>query len=278
MFASAPLLVLKRKLLNRVVVCLFLLPMTLVFAWGIYRSLEPPPDTASAKFDAVLGLLCAVTLVAVMVHESGRLIRLYPEGIEQIKRGRTVELRWEDVTEVWFQAMKVQVGGVIGYAIGKALDRRRKGLPLDESSTNMAIRVLGRGGEKILVTSSDKDVLKGFETIVAHVAPRLFEEAKRRVQQGDTVTFDRISVSLRGIGLGRKDPVAFHEIETLEISAGKLRLKKKGAWLDTISVPVRKIPNLFVLTELYAQLAPGPVDRTALQMGQNLAGRMIAAG
>lgn len=34
MFASAPLLVLKRKLLNRVVVCLFPLPMTLVFAYG----------------------------------------------------------------------------------------------------------------------------------------------------------------------------------------------------------------------------------------------------
>lgn len=278
MFASAPILVMKRKMLNRVVVCLFLFPMTLVFAWGLYASLQPPPDKASATLDAVLGLLCGVTFLAVLVHESGRLIRLYPEGIEQIRRGRTTELRWEDVTEVWFQAMKVQVGGVIGYAIGKAMDRRRKGLPLDEKTTNMAIRILGRGGEKILVTSSDKDVLKGFETIVAHVAPRLLAEAKRRVEQGDTVTFDRISVSQRGIALGRKDPVAFHEIETMAISAGKLRLKKKGAWLDTISVPVRKVPNLFVLTELYAQLAAGPVDRTALQMGQNLAGRMIAAG
>jgi Family of unknown function (DUF6585) len=278
MFASAPLLVLKRKLLNRAVVCLFLLPMTLVFAWGLYASLQPPPDEFSAKLDAVLGLLCGVTFLAVMINESGRLTSLYPEGIEQLKRSRTTELRWEDVTEVWFQAMKVQAGGVIGYAIGKALDRRRKGLPLDESTTNMSIRVLGRGGEKILITSSDKDVLKGFETIVAHVAPRLFEEAKRRVEQGDTVTFDKLSISLRGIAQGRKDPVAFHEIETMAISAGKLRLKKKGAWLDAISVPVGKIPNLFVLTELYAQLAAGPVDRASLQMGQNLAGRMIVAG
>jgi hypothetical protein len=113
---------------------------------------------------------------------------------------------------------------------------------------------------------------------VAHVAPRLLAEAKRRVEQGDTAAFGNLSVSLRGIANGRKDPVAFHEIETMALSAGRLRLKKKGAWLDAISVPVRKIPNLFVLTELYAQLATGPVDRAGLQIGQNIAGRMIVAG
>ncbi len=278
MFASAPLLVLKRKILARVLVSLFLLPMTLVFAWGIYASLQPPPDNASATLDLVLGLLCGVTFVLVMINESGRVSTLYPEGIEQIKRGRTSELRWPDVTEVWFQALKVQAGGLIGYAIGKALDRRRQGQPLDERSTNISVRVLGRNGEKIQLTSSDKGVLQAYETILAHVSPRLLEEAKRRVNNGDTVTFGKISVSLRGIALGRKDPVAFHEIETLALSAGKLRLKKKGAWLDSISLPVSKIPNLPVLTELYAQLAAGPVDRSKLQMGSNLAGRMIVAG
>jgi hypothetical protein len=278
MFASAPILVLKRKILARLLVSLFLLPMTLVFAWGIYASLQPPPDRTSATLDLVLGLLCGVTFVAVMISESGRLARLYPEGIEQIKRGRTTELRWQDVTEVWFQALKVQAGGLIGYAIGKALDRRRQGQPLDERTTNVTVRVLGRNGEKIQLTSSDKGIVKAYETILAQVTPRLLEEAKQRVNNGDTVTFGKISVSLRGIALGRKDPVAFHEIETLALSAGKLRLKKKGAWLDALSVPVRKIPNIAVLTELYAQLAAGPVDRSKLQMGANLAGRMIAAG
>lgn len=278
MFASAPILVLKRKILARVLVSLFLLPMTLVFAWGLYASLQPPPDNASATLDAILGLLCGVTFVLVMINESGRLSTLYPEGIEQIKRGRTSELRWPDVTEVWFQATKVQAGGLIGYAIGKALDHRRQGQPLDERSTSISVKVLGRNGEKIQLTSSDKGVVQAYETIVAHVTPRLLEEAKRRVNNGDTVTFGKISVSLRGIALGRKDPVAFHEIETLALSAGKLRLKKKGAWLDAISLPVGKIPNLAVLTELYAQLAAGPVDRSKLQMGSNLAGRMIAVG
>lgn len=61
MFASAPILVLERKVLNRLLVCLFLLPLTLVFAWGIYASLQPPPDRTSATLDAALGLLCGVT-------------------------------------------------------------------------------------------------------------------------------------------------------------------------------------------------------------------------
>jgi hypothetical protein len=276
MFASAPTLVLKRKMLIRAVVCIFLLPLTLVFCWGIYASLQPPyPDSSSAKLDAVLALLCGGTVLAVLINEAGRITRLYPEGIEQVKRGRTAELRWEDLTEVGFHAVKVQAGGLIGMAIGAALDRRRKGAPLDERSTSVTVTLAGRSGEKIIINSNDKNVMQGYELIVGHVSPRLMAEAKRRVDQGDTMTFGPVSISLRGIASGRKDPVAFHEIEKLAIEGGKLRLKKKGAWLDALSVPVRKVPNLFVLTELYSQLAAGPVDRAGLQLGQNAAGRMM---
>jgi hypothetical protein len=41
------------------------------------------------------------------------------------------------------------------------------------------------------------------------------------MDHGDTVTFDRISVSLRGIAHRPKDPVAFYEIEPMVISAGR---------------------------------------------------------
>ncbi|MES1242666.1 MAG: DUF6585 family protein [Acidobacteriota bacterium] len=277
MFASAPILVMKRKILIRLIVCLFLLPLTLVFAYGIYASLQPPSDSTSATFDAVLALLCGGTVLGVMVNEAGRVTRLHPEGIEQTRRGRTAELRWDDVTEVWFQAVKVQVGGVAGYAISAFLDRKRQGSPLNERDTSITVRLHGRNGEKLVINSNDQGIVKGYETVLAHVNPRLLEEARRRVEHGDTVAFGKISVSLRGIASGRKE-IAFHEIEKLEIAGGKLRVKKKGAWLDALSVPVKKIPNVSVLTELYAHFASGPVDRKGLQMGQNLAGRTMIAG
>jgi hypothetical protein len=278
MFASAPILVLKRNFLIRLVVCLFLIPLALVFAYATYAALQPPSDSSSAIFDAVVAVLCGGTVLAVLIGEAGRITRFYPEGIEQTRRGRTTELRWEDVAEVWFQAVKIQVGGVAGLAIGAVLDRKRQGAPLNESNTSITVRLHGRNGEKLTINSNDQNVVKGYETVLAHVSPRLLEEARRRVEHGDTVTFGKISVSLRGIAYGRKDPVAFHEIEKLAIAGGKLRLKKKGAWLDALSVPVKKIPNVFVLTELYAGLAGGPVDRAGLQMGQNLAGRTMIAG
>lgn len=278
MFASAPILVMKRKMLIRLVVCLFLLPLALVFSYGIYASLQPPADRSSAILDATIAVLCGGTVLAVLIGEAGRITRLYPEGIEQTRRGRTIELRWDDVDEVWFQAIKIQAGGVAGLALSALLDRKRQGDPLNERDTSITVRLHGRNGEKLTINSNDQGIVKGYETVLAHVNPRLLAEAKRRVEQGDTVTFGKISVSLRGIASGRKDPIAFHEIEKLEIAGGKLRLKKKGAWLDALSVPVKKIPNLSVLTELCAQLAAGSVDRTRLQMGQNLAGRTMIAG
>jgi hypothetical protein len=42
-----------------------------------------------------------------------------------------------------------------------------------------------------------------------------------------------------------------------------------------MAVPVKKIPNVFVLTEVYIQLAAGPADRAGLQMGRNLATRTM---
>src|SRR6185295_1236235 len=121
--------------------------------------------------------------------------------------------------------------------------------------TSITARILGPSGEKVVMTSNDKDVMKAFDIISARVNPRLVAEAMRRIQNGDTVAFGKLALSSRGIAWGAKDPILFDEIEKLTIEKGVLRLKKKGAWLGAISVPILRIPNVFVLTELYIKLA-----------------------
>jgi hypothetical protein len=277
MFATAPVVVLKRTLIIRIVLCLFVLPLALLSLWGVYASLQEPADTTGAAIAGVLAAGLGAFFWFFFSRETGRSTRVYEDGIEQIRGSQTTEIRWHDVTEVWFQAVKVQAGGLVGAAVGAAMEAaaKRKGTPLDARSTSIKVRVIGRGGEKIVITSNDKGILEAFEIIRARVNPRLVEEVKRRVQNAETVAFGKISISLRGIANGRKEPVAFNEIEKLAIDAGRLRLKKKGAWLDAMAVPVQKIPNVFVLTEVYIQVTTGPADRAGLQMGRNLATRAM---
>ncbi len=277
MFATAPVLVLKRTVIIRVVLCLFLAPVILGFAWGAYAALEEPADTTGAAISAVLCLITAALFWFFFARESNRRTTLYEDGIAQTRGSKTTELRWNEVTEIWFRAVKVQVGGLIGAAVGAAVEAygANKGKPLDDRAASITIRILGHRGTKVVINSNDKGVMKAFEMLSSRVNPRLVEAVVRRVRQGETVSFGKMSLSLRGVAYGRKDPMAFQDIGKLSIEKGRLVLKKKGAWLAAQAVPVQNIPNLFVLTEAYAQVADGAVDRSALQAGRNLASRSM---
>ncbi len=246
MFATAPVLVLKRTMVIRLLLCLFVLPLALLALWGAYAALQEPADTTGAAMAGVLAVGLGAFFWFFFSREMGRSTRIYEDGIEQIRGSNTTELRWNDVTEVWFQAVKVQAGGLIGLAVGAAMEAsaKKKGKPLDTRGTSITVKVIGQSGEKVVMTSNDTGVLEAFEIVRARVNPRLVEDVKRRVQNGQTVAFGNVSISLRGIANGKKEPVSFSEIEKFVIDAGRLRLKKKGAWLDAIAVPVQKIPNV----------------------------------
>lgn len=275
MFATAPVLVLKRTVIIRVVLCLFLLPLCLLTLWGAYEALEEPGGSVAAAITGIFGVGLGFLFWYFFSREANRRTTLYEDGIAQTLGSRTTELRWSEVTEVWFQAIRIQAGGLIGAAVSAAMEAsaRKKGLPLDARGTNITVRLVGRSGEKAVLTSNDKPLMEAFDIVRAKVNPRLVEEVTRRVQHGETVTFGKVSISLRGIGKAGKEPVAFHEIASLAVEKGRLVLKKKGSWLSALAMPIQKIPNLFVLTEVYTAFTAGPVDRSALQMGRNLASR-----
>lgn len=277
MFGSAPVLVLPRTVMIRVLLFLIVLPLALLCAWGTIAALRGPhPDNVGAGMLGFLAVGFGGAFAFFYGREKGRVTRLFAEGIDQTIGSRTRELRWSEVTEVWFQAIKVQAGGVVGLAVGAVVDAatKRKNAPLDARSTNITVRLVGRSGEKIALTSNDKGVVAAFEEILRRVNPRLLEESLQRIQGGDAVSFGNVSISLRGIASGRKEPTAFHEIETFGIQNGKLTLKKKGSWLTSLSAPIQKIPNVFVLTELHARLTTNPEQTSSAPPGKNLAQRM----
>src|SRR5262245_36571952 len=136
MFADQPILTLPRTAALRVVACLLPLPGALLCAAGaVFELRNTPPDLRLTAVLALLAFGLAILAVWLFRREATRLTLLYANGIEQRTGGTSREMLWTDVEEVWFQAMKMQAGGLLGLAVTAAVDRARKGkdVPLNAS-------------------------------------------------------------------------------------------------------------------------------------------------
>jgi len=76
------------------------------------------------------------------------------------------------------------------------------------------------------------------------------------LEQGRTLAYGSLSVNLGGVAT-TKGSLTWQEIEKVDISQGVLVLHKRGKRLPWASVPVKRIPNLFLFLALVDQLRQG---------------------
>lgn len=270
-----PFLVLKRTLIIRILLVLFALPVTVLLGWGMVANMiGPEADTALAVLCGVGGLGVGALLVFSFLREMTRVTQLSESGIGQRSFFGEAAMRWDDVTQVWFQAVKVQAGGLAGLALSAALDAtlNRSKDALSARTSSITIKVIGRNGERITLNSSDKGVLEAFEAICARVNPRLLRMFDEQVARGESVAFGKVSLSRAGVTLGRKAPIPFQELERFTVEAGQLCIKKSGKWFSS-SVALKDIPNAFVLMQLHAKLSATPDGAGDLKLNRNLTQR-----
>jgi hypothetical protein len=262
MLTGAPLRVLKRTLVLRAVYCLTLLPLAAFLGLGAWSSLaqrKPEPVTA-AVFGGITAAIL-VLFVLLFLRELRLEVRLHRDGLVLAAGGRTRELRWEEIEQVWFRAIRVGAGGIIGGALGGAIvgaigaavdDARGRGQPLNQANTSITARLVG-GGRSITLTSNFREVVAAIEEVLGQVNPRLVRDCLRRVQAGEEVAFGKVVLSWHGVRFGSSAPVGFGEVERFEFKAGKLKLKKRGAWLSR-GILIHRIPNVMVLLQAFEEL------------------------
>ena len=219
-----------------------------------------PQYFASAMF----ALAAAATLIWLFPREAALQLTLTDEGIEERSRAGHRQIPWSMVHEVWIRAVGVQVGGILGAGLAAAAEASRKGprAGLSETSTNLHVRIVGPLGE-IALTSNYRGVVAALAEVLDRVNPRLLEQALRQVKGGQTVAFGKVSVSTRGVSIGRAEPVPFTEIQKLSVEDGKVYLKKRGKWLSMGAGPAEKVPNLYVLMGLCEALSGGDIQTDA---------------
>jgi len=251
MFISPAQRVTKHTLTGRI---LLFLPVALYFTIVWIASLDGNLGTAWWVAGAIV---VGVYIWACVMIGKNR-ISIHAEGIEQQGAFSARSLRWEDVTETRYKRVPVNNAahfGLIGIAVVAIMNRRGSGT----GGANEQLKVLAADGTKISLSSNYKDVGLAILDVRKAVDPRLLEQARRRVKEGDTVRFGNLAISGVGVAWKNKTPIPFSAITAAEIGGANFRVKQEGKWLDAISVSAVKVPNVFVAIDLIDELKHGGV-------------------
>lgn len=194
---------------------------------------------AEARSAALAGglTLLALGILAIVQQGRSRMV-VRADGIERWgMRGRLWALRWADMLEMRYRAVKMRVYGVI------------------PAGTTIHVTLTDPAGKKCRVPSNVKamDVLA--ERIADQQTAARLPEARARIDRGEEVRFgktlivDREKISARKLFGGYKT-CALAEVEKVSVEAGYLKIRQKGKMFAFASGRVAAIPNVFLLLRL----------------------------
>ena len=208
-----------------------------------------------------LWVLLPATLFSLLLywkHESGKAVEFHPEGLVLRSGSSSRAVLWESVREVRYRAIQSRGGGILDFLLRSLLhllSRRPAGV--DERAVSIRCVLQADGERPLVITSGWSRAGDAVEKVLARVNPRLLEEALRGVRTSGRAEFGPVLVLHDSIVHGKRS-IRFAEVGSWGLESGRFFVKKQGAWLTAIQVPVARIPNVFVLTGLLRQLGvPG---------------------
>jgi hypothetical protein len=240
------------------------LPFLALLAWGAYdfyesRSLDP----ALWLFIGIFALLFAYAWLWTKTR-----VTLHEEGISYKSPFKQTDLRWNEITETRYGQQQINVAlhfGLIGWLVA-AIAR----------SSGKVIRTLELiGPQKITIGSNIRGVQEVVRLVLAAVNPRLRQDAERLLNSGGTVPFGKISLSPAGVIWKSKEPIPYAAIAKSRIDGAMLRVKAEGKWLDNIAVPVKKVPNVFILLDLIDEKRSTQGQKTVAAMAGSSANQYL---
>ena len=251
MFLSPPQRVVKHSLVGRI---LLFIPVTLYLVILGIMSLDPEPVPMLAWIIGAVAL--ALTVWGCLAIGKNK-ISIHAEGVHQEGPFGSRAVRWADVTETRYRRTPAMNAGahfgLLGWLIYALATRGNTGGGGQESLT-----VISSDGAKVKISSNYKAVEFAIGDVHRAVNPRLLEEARRRAQRGETVTFGNLGVSAAGVTWKGKAPVSYADIESMDVEGSNLKVKQQGKWMALVSVPAQKVPNVFVALDLMKEFKYGP--------------------
>ncbi len=242
MFTSPPEATYRCSFLLRNLWILFLLPFGLVFY--LLR------DSQNSNVLGIVFITAVLSTLIVFIFFNRQELRIHAEGIARKSLLGEREIRWEDITETRYDQVTMAQGmivhfGILGILLAPFVGRKPSG-----SKASQKLRVISSSGQNISLDQTLLNSSDAIRRILTRVNPRIMAEARKRLAQGDSIAFGKLSISPLGISWRNKQPVPYADVDSVRLAGGSFRVKLHGKWLDFVAVQAGKIPNIFVAIDL----------------------------
>lgn len=222
-------------------------------AWGIALGLYADANKVEPISAVIAAVLTALT-VWVWIAAAKAQLSIHSEGVQIQGTLSFKEMRWEEISETRFHHLPAgqQAAvhfGLLGYLIARVASRGSTG------SMNLFLK--SGDGRKLNITSTWREVPDAIRMVLRKVNPRIKEDIRRRVRNGETVMFGKVGLSQQGVVWKDKPPIPFATLAKCRIDGVNLRIKTDGKWLDNIAVATSKVPDVFVFLDLVDELKSG---------------------
>lgn len=229
---------------NLVLGLLLLGAAVLVFLYGAYSAY-----LAYQKFGPVMiaDKLSGPAILAVVLFAFGLLagwgaytnwqkaVVLYDNGFAYRDRKGLRAWRWEQVDSLQAAITRHYTNGIY-------------------TGTTHVYTLFNQQGEKLVLADQITKVEQLAQAIEENIFPRLYEQAARRYNNGETIAAGPVLVSKVGIQIGKKN-YPWVEVDRVAIHQGFLKVSRKdGGWFSGASASAATIPNLRVLLTILDQV------------------------
>lgn len=226
---------------------LAILMMVLPGAALVWFATQLERAEADARMAAIAGGLTLIGLGIVAVAQQNRTrVVIRTDGAERWGlRGRLWALRWVDMVELRYRAVKMRVYYFI------------------PAGTNIYLAVTDPNGKPHRVPSN----MKGMEMLAERIAEQQttarFPEARAAIDRGEEVSFGKALIvggdklSARKLFGGYKScPIS--DIEKVAVENGFLRIRQRGKFMGFGGGSIGSIPNVFLFLRLLDSLVGRP--------------------
>jgi hypothetical protein len=220
--------------------------LPVAIAW---TALDDPTPTAHPTLLWITACL-AVMYAAACIAIGKTVLTITEQGVRRESIFGVQELLWGQIKETRYVERPVRIGAHFGL-IGMILTAATK----SANRSNIVLTLISEG-TRLKVTSNFRQAREAANTILAKILPAMIASARSRLQRGEILRFGTITLTLTDLAWKSQPGVPLPELETAEIAAGSLRVKRAGKWRNFISISSDKIPDVFVLLELLDEIAP----------------------
>lgn len=243
MIQSPPRHVFRRTLGSRLELCL-----AVFVGANLFLAAWPARPTYA------LGAVAIFAACAALWVRTGRTaVAIYGEGVRQSSLFRERELLWNEIAEYRCLIVSNQIGMVRGLTriVSRNVEAPARGMPAGA----LILTLVGRNRPDIRVTPDFEHARQAVAIIVQEIHDRIKPELKRRLAQGEEISFGRLGLSLRGVSWWGHQRIPATEIGKVEISGAKLYIPYRGKLLpSTLSMSTETIPNALLALELLQEL------------------------